>query len=315
MKAQFTFLGESGSGKTCYLLGMYNELAAGIGGYSITADDELDTKLQDMYDRLFDTSLEKEDRFPAPSDKFDEYEFKVQYAYDDIFCFNWIDYRGGLLKDKDEEEYNKLKQFLKGSNAVYICIDGGNLQGNNQNKKRREIHRNIKDVNRLIADYKRDKAEMPPIVVVITKYDKCCKDTNPGEIIDILKKELNILFVEDTKAFLTVIPVSLGSEIDDSENYNVDPLNIHIPVLVGIYFAMLKEKNKINKQLSSVMQQLQSGKQQEDNLRQIVKDDGFFAWLFDDDVKHKEHLGRTQLANQKLVIEEAKYSRALNEKS
>ena len=63
--AQFTILGETGSGKTCYLVGMYSEMAAGIGGYSIIAkNDEDDLKLQDMYDRMYDSSLGA-DRFPA----------------------------------------------------------------------------------------------------------------------------------------------------------------------------------------------------------------------------------------------------------
>lgn len=258
-KTQFTFLGESGSGKTCYLLGMYNEMAAGIKGYSISAQEDLDIRLQNMYDRLFDNTLEKSERFPAPSDQNTTYNFKVQYGYKDIFDFDWIDYRGGILRSKDEDEYNELKNFLRDSDVIYICIDGEKLKGDNERAKRRAIHRDVADINKLIADYQRNNQILPPIIIIITKYDVCCKDTNKNEIVSIIKKELNILFIEETSAFITIIPVSLGSELADADDLLVEPLNIHLPVLIGVYFAMLNKKKRLEEALMNFERQFGRG--------------------------------------------------------
>ena len=43
---QITILGMSGSGKTCYLLGLYYRMGSGLKGYTITTDDDTDVKRQ-----------------------------------------------------------------------------------------------------------------------------------------------------------------------------------------------------------------------------------------------------------------------------
>ena len=76
-KTKFTILGETGSGKTCYLLGMYYKMKQGRGGYSIIApkyDD--DTELSVRYKQLSDTSM-GEDRFPNRTNQSSTYSFEV----------------------------------------------------------------------------------------------------------------------------------------------------------------------------------------------------------------------------------------------
>ncbi len=67
---QFTMLGLTGSGKTCYLLGMYNKMAAGIEGFSLTTDSDTDVSLRRRYLRMEDPSLGI-NRFPAGTDQQD----------------------------------------------------------------------------------------------------------------------------------------------------------------------------------------------------------------------------------------------------
>ena len=38
----FTMLGMTGSGKTCFLTGMYYEMSSGIQGYTLSSDDDID---------------------------------------------------------------------------------------------------------------------------------------------------------------------------------------------------------------------------------------------------------------------------------
>lgn len=294
--AQFTILGETGSGKTCYLVGMYSEMAAGIGGYSIIAkNDEDDLKLQDMYDRMYDSSLGA-DRFPAASDQAQKYEFKLQYGFRDIMSFSWLDYPGGIIRTKgseDEVSYNTLKEHLKKSSAVFVCIDGEKLKGNRTSEKSRKIKRTTQNINKFLADYLNEDNKVPAVGIIITKFDCCCEDTNKDEIEEIIRKSISPLFTEKAKAFVVFIPVSLGSEIAENSSGDIEPKNIHMPITIGIYFALL-DKYK------DVLEDYKLGKESENKSRKQVEDDGFWAWISGDDEKNEKKLSEIQDNNCKI---------------
>lgn len=294
--AQFTILGETGSGKTCYLVGMYSEMTAGIGGYSIIAkNDEDDLKLQDMYDRMYDSSLGA-DRFPAASDQAQKYEFKLQYGFRDIMPFSWLDYPGGIIRTKgseDEVSYNTLKEHVKKSSTLFVCIDGEKLKGNRPSEKLRKIRRTTQNINKFLADYLNEDNQVPVVGIIITKYDCCCKDTNKDEIEEIIRNSIGPLFTEEAKTFVVFIPVSLGSEIEDDNNSDLKPLNIHMPIAMGIYFALLDKYKE-------VISDYNEGKIAENRWQEKVKSDGIWAWITDKDVKNKETLGRIQEDNKKI---------------
>ena len=50
-----TILGMSGSGKTCYLLGMFYKMTGGLKGYNLHTDDDTHTDLSRRYDILNDS--------------------------------------------------------------------------------------------------------------------------------------------------------------------------------------------------------------------------------------------------------------------
>ena len=105
-KTKFTILGESESGKTCYLLAMYSAMSQSINGYSIVAqDDRLDTDLLDAFYRLDDESLSK-DRFTAATDQAITYLFNLNYAHETIMPFQWIDYPGQVMRDKTSDAFH-----------------------------------------------------------------------------------------------------------------------------------------------------------------------------------------------------------------
>lgn len=297
--AQFTILGETGSGKTCYLVGMYSEMAAGIGGYSIIAkNDEDDLKLQDMYDRMYDSSLGA-DRFPAASDQAQKYEFKLQYGFRDIMPFSWLDYPGGIIRAKgseDEVAYNTLKEHVKESSTLFVCIDGEKLKGNRTSEKLRKIRRTTQNINKFLADYLNEDNKVPAVGIIITKFDCCCEDTNKDEIEKIIRNSISPLFTEEAKAFVVFIPVSLGSEIADYGNSNIEPLNIHMPIAMGIYFALL---NKYNDDF----EYYELGKMQEEVCRETIKKDGFISSINGDAVKHKNELEDVEYKNMLLEAE------------
>ena len=151
----FTILGTTGSGKTCYLLGMYYEMCAGKEGYTLTTDDDRDVRLQRLYDRLSDKSLGA-DRFPAGTDNMSEYEFNLEYGYEPIMSFKWTDYAGNALRLKNAVKYfADLKKFISSSSSLFICLDGSLLMGNDTRKKIRDVSTKCsRDINKFFSDYR-----------------------------------------------------------------------------------------------------------------------------------------------------------------
>lgn len=87
MDTKLTILGETGSGKTCYLLGMYYEMSAGRDGYSIVAPNRDESRLLVAnFRNLKDASLGRK-RFPEPTDAAQKYNFELQHAFNTILPF------------------------------------------------------------------------------------------------------------------------------------------------------------------------------------------------------------------------------------
>lgn len=250
MSRKFTILGETGSGKTCYLLGMYFEMSAGIAGYTVIAENEDDNKnLTSRYEMLNDKTRGAS-RFPAGTDDVQKMNFKLQYAYETISPFEWVDYPGGFLdatrRDVNSDQYKEVEKSINESDILLICIDGENLIGDNIEKKIRTIKRKCgKNISPYLGNLKDTLKEqdriLPPIGIIVTKYDLCASDTNPTELREIIEEVFAPLF-QDDNTFVAIIPVSLGATLqDDSYQGDLEPLNIHLPILLGINFALIED--------------------------------------------------------------------------
>ncbi len=79
-KTQFTMLGMSGSGKTCYLLGMYDEMLGGMKGFTLSTDDDTDVALRRRY-AIIDDASRGQGRFPAGTDQIESYEFQLAHGF------------------------------------------------------------------------------------------------------------------------------------------------------------------------------------------------------------------------------------------
>ncbi|MBR4903080.1 MAG: PTS glucose transporter subunit IIA, partial [Selenomonadaceae bacterium] len=138
-ETKFTILGESLSGKTCYLLAMYSEMSQSINGYSIVAqDDRLDTELLESFEKLDDDSISNE-RFPGATDQTVTYLFNLNYANKPIMPFKWIDYPGRIMRDKTDGDYPKVAQNIRESSTLFICVDGELLVGDNTARKIKNV--------------------------------------------------------------------------------------------------------------------------------------------------------------------------------
>ena len=255
---QITILGMSGSGKTCYLLGLYYKMGSGFKGYTITTDEDTDVQLRDRYAKLCDVTLEKEKRFPAGTDNISKYKFDLQYGYNTIMSFDWVDYPGGLLDRKSSgnlEEYENVKNAINDSSSLFICVDGSLLIGDDIDEKIVKVRDQCSNViNTFFTEYFKSNKALPPTAIIVTKYDICKDDTNKEELCTIIKEAFSPFFVKnDSEKFVTIIPVSIGENImEDGCLGKMKPLNIHLPIFMGIKFVLDK---KIKEYLGRIKRQ------------------------------------------------------------
>ena len=121
-----TMLGDSGSGKTTFMVGMLGSMLPGEPGsgyavYSAQRNDGLD--LIDSWRRL-----RRAGTFPDPTfaGGYKEYRFSVNRSLGDpILSVDWLDYRGGAIADGDEhDDAADLVARLEVSDSIYLALDG-----------------------------------------------------------------------------------------------------------------------------------------------------------------------------------------------
>lgn len=237
---RFTALGLSGSGKTCYVLGMYYEMCVGVKGFTLTTENETASLLETWMDKLDDET--GADRFPSGTalNEFKNYSFNLSYHNENIMSFDWLDYGGRTLNKREEnpEVFEKLNESIRSSTTLYIFIDGDLLCEEETERKIRNVKRKCaKTINPYITQFVQENGSesLPPIVFIITKFDICKNYLNGNkEINEILFESFSSIFGKDNIVY--VVAVSLGEDISD-DNYSgeVEPVNIHIPFFIGIY--------------------------------------------------------------------------------
>lgn len=309
-ETKFTILGESLSGKTCYLLAMYSAMSEGINGYSIVAkDDRLDTELLESFEKLDDDSISNE-RFPGATDQTVTYLFNLNYAHKPIMPFKWIDYPGRIMRDKTDEDYPKVAQNIRESSTLFICVDGDLLVGDNTARKIKNVKRKCSmTINRYFGKYFEAGGHLPPVGIILTKSDLFMHDTSEDEIREILQEAFSPLFVAKNIK-IGVIPVTLGENIaDDNYSGEVEPVNIHLPIFMGIWFALndhIQEytdklsanrsstsdlQGRIydkNSQISNLSRNISNMQQNISNMSGAVREeqDSFFLWRDDDKIRN-----------------------------
>jgi len=237
---RFTALGMSGSGKTCYVLGMYYQMITGLKGFSVKAENNSVAKLEAWMDKL-DEECGKE-RFPAGTalTEVSDSEFKLKYALQDIMTFNWIDYGGGTLKERDNnpEAYQMLLESIEQSPVLYIFLDGELLCQEDSQARIKKVKKQVRTINAFLMEYSdKHREEMLPIVFVITKGDLCADYISDEEIAVIMKECFGFLMIKGIRFYVTM--VTLGKEIAEDEYQGEADPKMHIPIFLGIYHTFL----------------------------------------------------------------------------
>ncbi|MFI3305297.1 MAG: hypothetical protein R3Y68_02145 [Rikenellaceae bacterium] len=289
---KITVIGNTSSGKTCFLYAMYNYIAYGyIDGFTMSASNPIqDQKLQDAFDQLENAQLGNE-RFPHPSQEREQYNFSLQYGFREIASFEWADYPGGYIGQKEDD----LTSDLRTSDAWVIFIDGEKLykaiKENDDRKKKIACIKACGAYNKFITDLRSKGAHIPKsIPIIVTKGDLIINSSIENAkdlIIDCVKIGISSLFVNlpaGDASLVSISIVSLGNEIAEN-NYSgeLDPINIEYPITISMlsilnnlfdnrYFKIRELKDLIEKENSKFFSKQRKIEAWNDEINAIVPD-------------------------------------------
>lgn len=246
VKTKFLILGVSGSGKTSYLVAMYNKMKSGVGDFRFqTVDDKQDIELTKMH-RLAQKQGEHPDgtaKILAP------YEFTLRHSHKPVSEFEWLDYKGGILNKEGitDDELNKFKKAVKGSDILCVAVDGSLLKYKNLNACINAVKNECSSViNSFFDEYVDSNQTIPPIAIIITKDDLVHDSLTQKDVNKIIKGAFGSLFTQDVEHehIVAVLPVQIGNKVFDFADDNkvvagkLEPLGLHLPIFMGAWCSL-----------------------------------------------------------------------------
>jgi hypothetical protein len=247
---KLTMLGATNSGKTTFMLGMYNTLAEGIHGYFMfTQDPDQDLDLRDEWEALLGSGT-----LPAATtvQASRYYGFVFNHGFTPLVSIDWMDYRGGAVGDrKDAADVPVLQQRLADSDSIYLVLDGQKLAPWLDGaapltavKGALGVGRVSTLVQRAVTDRLDRGLPVPSFAVVITKADLL---RGPGRtlraaldrVVDEALKDLApIAFNPDITALVCPVKVgNFGARQNGSTPVNIadiDPVGLHRPTIFSL---------------------------------------------------------------------------------
>lgn len=302
--ARFTALGISGSGKTCYVLGMYYEMCIGVRGFTLATQNSTSGKLDRWMDKIDDEI--GQDRFPAGTDTttVDDYRFSLAYKGESIMAFDWLDYAGGMLQGKEEGSsvFQDIQNSINASAALYLFIDGETLRHEEYDDKKRSVGRKLRKITNYVNKFSDETGRaLPPVVVVVTKSDLCAPYLKAGELPKLVGELINS--AED----IYVTMVSLGNEIaDDDYSGEVAPINIQTPFFIGIYHEFLNRCIGLKQQILIADENSRSIISQSQMGNAAIANRGFLSRLLNGDGSADMAWNNSQIVEAQRCIEQNK---------
>ncbi len=242
MSLKLTMIGPSGTGKSCYLYATYFRMLEGIGGFNFNCKDyNQGLDLQDAWDMMLDDGV-----WPAGTAESTAFDFTCFYRGSSIGDFEWLDYRGGLLKQREEKD-NDVAQFLQhvqNSDAILVCLPADLVLSSRsgENKKQCAQWRSMATRLQALVGKATDGNPNAALIFLITKSD-WCKSADDGKYCVKTVKECFKKYFYGTPEHVMIAATRLGKfegEFDDFQQGaeivgDVDPHNIHLPILFPFY--------------------------------------------------------------------------------
>lgn len=266
--SRIVMCGLSHSGKTCYLYGMLRKMMIGVDGFTVTPREMTEDgssermsyeKIIRACKRLGDTNLPLSERFPAPSDKIQRYTLDLKHNLKSVETFEWMDYPGEILEhDETNNSKKKFVEYLNDSNCLFVCVDGEYLSDMDDSEE--DIIQRLQydagglelnNVLQTVADSEHNW--LPPICVIVTKYDMLPEERRKKEfLINIISgkedsagnKEYDgvfpVLFNKiggGHDRIVTICPVTLGKDLEN--NGRLKPNAVELPICYATYFSQV----------------------------------------------------------------------------
>ncbi|MFI5275753.1 MAG: hypothetical protein ACHQ1E_00660 [Ktedonobacterales bacterium] len=242
---RITMLGSQASGKTCYMLGMYNRMQIGLNGFTMSMDDlDESLRLEQLWFKLIEGG---EDRWPMLTNSAANYELSLNYGFLPMMTFSWLDYRGGALgaysSDADKQA---LVQSLVDSKCIFLTVSGDLLRDGlmrSANVKQLELKQMNSLVTMAMQQIKPTLERPFPLVILITKYDLCAS-RGMDAIVNEIRQFFTAAFAQG-KTLTAIIPVSLGKELADHQFTGaIEVINMHLPVVYAVW-SQFMDKNTV----------------------------------------------------------------------
>ena len=261
-KIKILMLGDSSSGKTCFMLGMYAAIQNGSKFSLKATDPDEGVEMATLWSTIVGES--GEERWPRGTDTPQIYNFELCYAYKPLMEFEWLDYRGGSMLDiSSDDNVRTLRNYAAESNGLFFCISGKDLrepvtEANLQNiaikSKANLMGQYLKylNINRRPA-----RKKSFPIIIMVTKYDYCYH-RNKRELMEDVKKMFPPLFAPNSDWLVMICPVTLGKELaKNSDNGKIEPRNLDIPVAFVLYCILTEQARIQDEKFTEIDDQLE----------------------------------------------------------
>ena len=260
-KIKILMLGDSTSGKTCFMVGMYTAIQdSSTFSLKATEPDE-GVRLTNLWSTIVRGSGNK--RWPPPSDKPETYNFELCYAYKPLIEFEWLDYRGGLMLDlSSPDEIRKLRDYATESSGFFFCISGKYLEYPVTDANLQEIA--IKSKANLMGQYlqylsidrRPARKKSFPIIIIVTQYDYCYR-RDKRELMEDVKRMFPPLFAPNSGWLVMICPITLGKELaQDKDNGKIEPKNLDVPVAFVLYCILTEQARLQQREVRKIEEQL-----------------------------------------------------------
>lgn len=268
------------SGKTTFMYGTFHQMMKGIYGFTLTPKYHF-AQFNRQCKRIGDTRLPLNERFPAPSDRIEEYTFILKYNLKTIDEIQWIDYPGNLVEeDEDNPDNVKLMEYMDGADCLFLCVDGSHF---NHDTRNGIINAILCDGGGMELNYMLNRAsvdagtgkdrELPPVCLIITKYDLVEPDKRTETfLVDILKEVFPILFYPSPGQrgrLVSVCPVTLGRTI--SQGGKLEPKNIEKPFCYLTFLRMAAALRRYRERMEQMKSELLRQRGEKDKGRRLIR--------------------------------------------
>lgn len=241
--SKVTVIGFTNSGKTTYLVGMYQTMGNVIKNFSLIArDDGSDLELDTMWEKML-----KDGTPPLPTNRLETFNFHLSHCFNPVCDFSWHDYPGDFLKaDPQNEDRQQLMNDLIDSDCLLFIVNGELLTVDNpadsadyKAKLMRKLSFNteITQELRCLMSLSQAGIPLPPIAIVVTKAD-LIDPQYQEDLNTVLHQRFSAIFDAPGRLVLQVA-ATLGGPIEPG--FVPNPFCVEQPIAFAVLTIFIKQ--------------------------------------------------------------------------